>query len=263
MRSAWFALAVVGCKMDAQPQREPAPIPAVVASVPADAAPAPDAPPPDAPPPDAAPMTDEAFRDAVRAFASRPGQTRDIGAWGTVRLDGSRKRYRFATLLVPTTSDWRPVDGSAGTGLYIVEQAPDLYWPLACWWTDGGYGVDPEANGGEPPWIAHDDNAMEHAAMHNHGKSHETFALRGGRFVVLYEDDYNSRRDPDDVEHAWADASGKCKHTCPPLARHDAAGHPVVLWWPAHSIAELTEPSLDMLNTGDWSHAPGPDVVRP
>lgn len=252
MRAAWLLVALAACAHEGLEGQEPQPVPVTVpAPVAVDAMPA---------PVDAAPTADDSFRAAVREFAahSKDGK-RQIAAWGTLHVDGSDKPYRFATLDTLRTKTWEMEDGSARTGMYIVEKAPDEYWVIGYWWTASGWQAPEMWTTDEPAWVVLADTAIAHGEMHNHGKSHTTFGLRGGKWVVLHEDDYNDRAEPDNEQHTYVAKDGTCK-SCPPLAKHTFRGASLVLWWPAHSIAELTAPTLDMMNINDLRGAPGPEV---
>jgi hypothetical protein len=256
MRWALVLLAIAGCKMDPAPPHEIAPTPAPVPEPPRDAAP-PDVS-IDAPRID----TDETFRADVRAFATREGQRRRIRAWGTLHLDGSAKRYRFAILDVIVAANDTLVPGSAGTGVYLIEQDANTFWAIAFWWGVAVFRVDPIVGDppGEPPWMVSTNDAFEHAHNHNHGGARARFALRGGRFVVLYEWDENTRREPvDTIVHDFDDGTRACKQ-CPPLARHRFPGTDLMLWWPAHSIAQIRDLDADAFDRDDSSLAPGPEV---
>jgi hypothetical protein len=196
-------------------------------------------------------------------FAARDGARRRIAAWGTLQLDGTRRPYRFATLDVLDDSSWEPQPGAADTGAYLVEQTPSTYWLIAFFGTTGGYRSGAQlGQDGEPVWQALDDTGIAHSQMHNHGKAYATIGLRSGRWVVLREEDYNSSIEPDTMVREFETVNGARERACPPLARHQFLGVTLMLWWPARSVAELTEPTRDALNLEDYTGFPGPEVDR-
>jgi hypothetical protein len=206
---------------------------------------------------------DEAFRVAVRLFTARPGARRIVAAWGTLHLDGTAKRYRFATLdVILDIHDGtrKRVPGTAGQGTYIVEQAADRYWLVGFDYDASSFhheeryrGNDGSPLPAEPAWLELDDVGIAHGQNHNHGKNHATIALRGGSWVVLREDDDNVRREPDEeIAHAYAGDDGVCGSPCPLLAGHHFVGGDLLaLGASAGSIAELPDGVA-----GDWKGDP-------
>jgi hypothetical protein len=214
----------------------------------------------DAPATPVTPDTDDGFRAAVRVFASRPGARRIVAAWGTLHLDGTAARQRFATLDVIIEKHdgiWHAVPGTAAHGVYVVEQAPGTYWLVGFQYDASSFHHEQrydETDGspfpGEPAWLELDVVGIAHGQNHNHGKNYATIALRDGRWVVLREDDDNVRRQPDeDVVHEFADDAGVCKSPCPLLAGHHFVGGDLLGLGPsAPSIAELPDGVV-----GDWT----------
>jgi hypothetical protein len=98
-----------------------------------------------------------------------------VVAWGTIRLDGSAQRYRFATV--------QP--NGLGRGRYLIERTPSVAWLLTfkndgrtqAFW-GGGWNV-------EPTWRAHDDTAMLHVQSFHRGGESFQFGVRGGDLVAL------------------------------------------------------------------------------
>ena len=225
-----IVVALVACQ-----QSEPAPPPAPV-PLPAparDAAPAPDA------AIDAAvPRTsDDDFKDLVRQYAKRRKLL--LASWGTLHLDGSAKPYRYAGMVVNIDKDDRPDCDTPCTGGYIIEQAPGTYWYVATWWTAPVFHM-PETDGplpDEPAWDALDDTWIEHDQMHNHGKEKVSFGLRGGKFVILEDDDYNSRRE--DVGDRVYAKNGVCKGKCPAMAKWHPQGIYMELLGPVAKLEDL------------------------
>jgi len=205
------------------------------------------------------PDTDDGFRDAVRTYAARPGTRRVVAAWGTLHLDGTAKRSRFATLDVALDKhdgSWRLLPGAAASGVYVVESAPGTFGLVGFQYDATSFhGAEhyDAATGAplphDPPWLQLEDNGILHGQNHNHGMNHATIAVRGGRWVVLHEDDDNSRRAADDdPDIDYVDADGTCKR-CPPVAGHHFIGTDLVaLGGSARSIAELPD-RVD----GDWT----------
>jgi hypothetical protein len=187
----------------------------------------------------AAPIdNDEQFRIDVRAFCTTTGRT--LAAWGTLHLDGTVKTYRFATLDLGVDASGNRVPGSHDAA-YVIQQAPGKYWLITHWWNAAAFHAGDGPPDGEPAWLVLDDTWIQHDQMHNHGKAKVSFALRGGELVVLADDDYNSRLEPDSIEHVHA-TKGVCTKRCPRFATHELRGLELPVSGPAKTMAALEEP---------------------
>lgn len=141
-----------------------------------------------------------------------------VVAWGTIRLDGSARRYRFATVQVMGLTQ----------GHYLIERTPSVAWLLTfkndgrtqAFW-GGGWNV-------EPTWRTHDDTAMLHSqSFHRGGESFE-FGVRGGDMVMLDYSHGDAEIPGSDVQHTYARGlgmtrtgvatGGRCVTPCPRLA---------------------------------------------
>src|SRR5262245_26167732 len=81
---------------------------------------------------------DVTFRAEAKQFATT--SKRQIIGWGTVRLDGTSRRYRFAAMIASGKRDiiaggFESVCGDAThsvacRGAYLVEQAPGKLWVI-------------------------------------------------------------------------------------------------------------------------------------
>ena len=165
---------------------------------------------------------DAAFRAEAQAYAATT--RRQVVAWGTVRLDGTPRRYPIATL---EASGGTSVDGSLGLeqacgnnacrGAYLVEQAPGRLWVIG--YSDGRWGpIKPfhgdDAGATQPPaFQAFDDTSIVHRQMHNHGTEILEIGFSQGRPSILSIHDSNRAGDDDRF----------CTHRdrCPALATFD------------------------------------------
>lgn len=165
---------------------------------------------------------DAAFRTEAQAYAATT--QRRVVAWGTVRLDGTQRRYRIATLEATAGTS---VDGSLGLeqvcgndacrGAYLVEQAPGRLWVIG--YSDGRWGpitpfhADAAAAAGPPAFQAYDDRSIIHRQMHNHGTEALEIGFSQGRPAMLSIHDSNRAGDDDRF----------CTHRdrCPALATFD------------------------------------------
>ncbi len=202
----------------------------------------------------------------------RPNDRRELQAGDQLRLDGTSKRYRFASLAVPIDAEaLKAKPDGAATGVYVVEQGPDTYWLIGYWWWGAGFrpanATTTEVPPTEPPWLDYDDQHLPrcHAAMHNHGHARDARASRGGRWVVLQEDGHNSRTEPDSLEHDYANDRGVCEKRCPPLrpATTSPGAARSCCGGPRTSIAkELTDVMSGALDGYAGVPVPGPEVDR-
>ncbi|HEY4242979.1 MAG TPA: hypothetical protein VGM88_24355 [Kofleriaceae bacterium] len=216
----------------------PSPPAPTVDAAPADAPPA-DAP-PDAPDIDALPgiatptADDRVFQDHVRAFATKT--TRHIDGWGTAPIAEPARPLRFATLSPIAT------DGTftgATSGAYVLEESPTRYWLVTYFHNAASFHGDDAPETGEPPWVVTSDTAVLHSQMHNHGKTNIQFAFHRGALVLLGWDDYNTRLEPDSIDHQFA----PCRLRCPLLATYKSfRGATLHVSAPAASIDALVEP---------------------
>src|SRR5215470_14753639 len=80
---------------------------------------------------------DVTFRAEAKQFAT--ATKRQLVGWGTVRLDGTSRRYRFAALVATGKHDllegFESLCGDAAhsvacRGAYLVEQAPGKLWVI-------------------------------------------------------------------------------------------------------------------------------------
>jgi len=174
----------------------------------------------------------------VRAYAKR--RRLQLASWGTLHLDGSKKPYRYAGMIVRIGADDRPDCDQPCTGGYIIEQAPGRYWYVATWWTAPVFHM-PETDllPDEPSWDALDDTWIQHDQIHNHGKEKVSFGLRGGTLVILEDDDYNSRRD-DVGERVYA-KDGVCHGRCPAMKGWSPQGIYMELLGPVARLDDLPD----------------------
>ena len=137
------------------------------------------------------PQLDAGFRDEAMQLATRGDR---VAGWGTLRLDGSRKRYHFATLL--------PVEGGEQRGAYLIEQAPDALW-LVTFNMDGRTDAYQHADVipvPDVPWTISNDTAIMHLQGHHHGGETLSFGLRGSELVLLTYSSSDDVTDPQDHE---------------------------------------------------------------
>jgi hypothetical protein len=186
--------------------------------------------------------SDDDFKDMVRAYAKRRKLL--LASWGTLHLDGTKKPYRYAGMVVKIdNAKYEPICDDPCAGGYIIEEAPGKLWYVATWWTAGAF-HEPEGRDlpDEPSWDVLDDTWIQHDQMHNHGSEKVSFAIRGGKLVVLDDDDYNSRRDDEDIHHVYA-RRGVCKGKCPPMAGWSPEGIYMELLGPVAKLEDLPKPS--------------------
>jgi hypothetical protein len=159
---------------------------------------------------------DASFQRVATAYAKRT--TRQVGAWGTARLDGARA-VRFATL---TRTD-KKIDrderatcaGHVCRGAYLIEAADDKLFVVT--FDDDrlpttAFHRDDDAT---PSWRVLDDPAIRHIQVHIGGTTDLRFALHAGTVVVVRIYDEQRRND-------WVDdRTFDCAKSCPPLAGFD------------------------------------------
>jgi hypothetical protein len=169
---------------------------------------------------DPKPAPDDAFRAAAKQFES--ASRRQLVAWGTVRLDGTAHRYRFAALEATGKQPNGALESVCGDpdhsvgcrGAYLIEQATGKLWVIGFsdnrWGPTRAFHRSDADDGKDPPFEAADEEQLVHSQMHNHGTEVLGIGFRGGRLAMIEIHDSNRQGDDDRV--------CKSKKVCPALA---------------------------------------------
>jgi hypothetical protein len=189
-------------------------------------------------PPAAAPaeaITDAQFQTLAREVGTATG--RHVAAWGTVRLDGSERAYRVATLR------YSDMNANEATAAYVIEVQPGQFWSVA-FMLDGHTRMSFDGDGdpgNEPPWQPSTDTTLTLAVGHRGGGEDIELAVRDGRLVVLKHYVMDDAREDDTprVDDEFA-KNGVCTPTpCPPLAGFVTQEAGMVVKGPADTAAGL------------------------
>jgi hypothetical protein len=163
---------------------------------------------------------DEDFRAQASALAKAHGG--QIEAWGTLRLDGTARPYRFATVQLEYESDhpWN-------LGAYLIEQAPGVLWLVEFQWTGITQPFHGRDNVGPEPaeWLTLKDTAIAHGEFEHAydrktgrragwGSVSTTIGLRAGKLVVLASE-WLEEAGSGTVQRSW-----HCTGHCPELASY-------------------------------------------
>jgi hypothetical protein len=165
---------------------------------------------------------DVAFRAEAKQLAT--ASKRQLVGWGTARLDGTNRRYRFATLLATGKQEiaqgFESVCGTADhhvacRGAYLIEQAPGKLWVIGFsdnrWGPTTPFHAQDVESSAEPTFETADEDQLVHRQMHNHGTEILGIGFRSGKLAMIEIHDSNRQGDDDRV--------CKSKTSCPDLAK--------------------------------------------